>query len=235
MTGESSGKLLSLSSKSSGTNPCHTIAVPCGGVTDAAFSPDGSKLAVAGRDGSVRLLDWPSGTCIRGFRVRRSVDWRHTEPAWRVCGGVPCAWAGWHERPPHRLECVLGDSAARARSSSMLAPAVAPPLPALSCAPLDTHRTHRPTTAPRCVWHGARTRRWWRVAARTTWWRRTAWQSGGCVRTFVWARLVCVCVRVCVCVLVCVCVCVCACVCALWGAVRRQCVHVAWVCVQGWW
>jgi WD40 repeat protein len=47
-----------------------TISVPCGGINDAAFSPDGSKLAVASRDGSVRLLDWPSGTCIGGYRVR---------------------------------------------------------------------------------------------------------------------------------------------------------------------
>jgi WD40 repeat protein len=71
MTGESSGKLLShLSSKSSSNNPVQTISVPCGGINDAAFSPDGSKLAVASRDGSVRLLDWPSGTCIGGFRVR---------------------------------------------------------------------------------------------------------------------------------------------------------------------
>jgi WD40 repeat protein len=70
MTGEGSGKLLShLSSKSGSSNTVQIIPVPCGGISDAAFSPDGSKLAVANRDGSVRLLDWASGVCIGGFRV----------------------------------------------------------------------------------------------------------------------------------------------------------------------
>jgi WD40 repeat protein len=41
----------------------------CGGINDASFSPDGLKLAVACRDGSVRVLDWPGGTCLGGFQV----------------------------------------------------------------------------------------------------------------------------------------------------------------------
>ncbi|KAF6256805.1 WD40-repeat-containing domain protein [Scenedesmus sp. NREL 46B-D3] len=69
MTGESSGKLLSsLSSKSTGSNPCSTISLACGGFNDAAFCPDGSRLAVACRDGSVRLLEWPSGACLGGYQ-----------------------------------------------------------------------------------------------------------------------------------------------------------------------
>lgn len=87
MIGESSGKLLShLSSKSLGNNPSQTITLACGGVNDAAFSPDGGRLAVACRDGSVRLLDWPSGQCLGGYqvggwglglRVQRLLDWLH--------------------------------------------------------------------------------------------------------------------------------------------------------------
>jgi WD40 repeat protein len=74
MTGETSGKLLShLSSKSNSNNPVQTISVPCGGINDAAFSPDGSKLAVANRDGTVRLLDWTTGACIGGYKVSECV------------------------------------------------------------------------------------------------------------------------------------------------------------------
>lgn len=75
MTGESSSKLLShlTSTKTASNNPLQTISVPgCGGINDAAFCPDGSKLAVACRDGSVRLLDWPSGVCVGGYQVRLS-------------------------------------------------------------------------------------------------------------------------------------------------------------------
>lgn len=72
MTGESSGKLLAhLSSKTTAGPPATPISVPgCGGINDAAFSTDGARLVVACRDGSVRLLDWPSGTCVGGFQVR---------------------------------------------------------------------------------------------------------------------------------------------------------------------
>jgi WD40 repeat protein len=70
MTGEGSGKLLShLSSKSTGSNPSSTISLACGGINDAAFCPDGGRLAVACRDGSVRLLEWPSGACLGGYQV----------------------------------------------------------------------------------------------------------------------------------------------------------------------
>lgn len=74
MTGEaSSHKLLShLSSKAAGvpSAPATTLTVPgCGGINDACFSPDGSRLAVACRDGSVRLLDWQTGTCLEGYQV----------------------------------------------------------------------------------------------------------------------------------------------------------------------
>ncbi|GBF89015.1 hypothetical protein Rsub_01514 [Raphidocelis subcapitata] len=71
--GGGSGKLLSMpsltASRASGLSPCQTITVPgsCG-ANDAAFSPDGGRLAVACRDGSVRLLDWPSGQCVAGYR-----------------------------------------------------------------------------------------------------------------------------------------------------------------------
>jgi hypothetical protein len=73
MLGEGSGKLLSMSSltssRQSAHNPCQTVAVPgCGGVNDVAFNPDGNRLAAACRDGSVRLLDWPSGQCVAGYR-----------------------------------------------------------------------------------------------------------------------------------------------------------------------
>lgn len=69
MTGEGSGKLLShLSSKSTGSNPSSTISLACGGINDAAFCPDGGRLAVACRDGSVRLLEWPSGACLGGYQ-----------------------------------------------------------------------------------------------------------------------------------------------------------------------
>lgn len=76
MMGEATGKLLSMSSltssRTSGLNPCQTISVPgCGGVNDVAFNPDGNRLAAACRDGSVRLLDWPSGQCVAGYRVSR--------------------------------------------------------------------------------------------------------------------------------------------------------------------
>jgi WD40 repeat protein len=72
MVGESgSAKLLStLSSKSSGLNPINTVHPGGGGINDVAFSPDGTRLAVACRDGSCRVLDWPSGHCIAGFQVR---------------------------------------------------------------------------------------------------------------------------------------------------------------------
>eukprot|EP00879_Flechtneria_rotunda_P028765 GHRR01030985.1.p1 GENE.GHRR01030985.1~~GHRR01030985.1.p1 ORF type:complete len:472 (+),score=191.29 GHRR01030985.1:604-2019(+) len=73
-SGEGGGKLLSqlsgLSSSSSRTSsqaPCQTINVNGGGINDAAFSPDGSRLAVACRDGTVRLLDWPNGNCVGGY------------------------------------------------------------------------------------------------------------------------------------------------------------------------
>jgi hypothetical protein len=70
MTGEGSGKLLShLSSKSTGSNPSSTISLACGGINDATFCPDGGRLAVACRDGSVRLLEWPSGACLGGYQV----------------------------------------------------------------------------------------------------------------------------------------------------------------------
>ncbi len=78
MMGEAPGKLLSMpgltSTRASGLGPCQTITVPsCGGVNDAAFNPDGNRLAAACRDGSVRLLDWPSGQCVAGFRVSARV------------------------------------------------------------------------------------------------------------------------------------------------------------------
>jgi WD40 repeat protein len=70
MTGEGSGKLLShLSSKSTGSNPSSTISLACAGINDAAFCSDGGRLAVACRDGSVRLLEWPSGACLGGYQV----------------------------------------------------------------------------------------------------------------------------------------------------------------------
>jgi len=70
MVGESSSaKLLSqLSSKSSGLNPINTINPGGGGINDVSFSPDGARLAVACRDGSCRVLDWPSGHCTAGFQ-----------------------------------------------------------------------------------------------------------------------------------------------------------------------
>lgn len=71
MVGETAGKLLShLSNKGSGLNPCQVLPVAGNGIMDVAFSPDGSKLAVACRDGACRLLDWPSGQCVAGFQVR---------------------------------------------------------------------------------------------------------------------------------------------------------------------
>eukprot|EP00775_Hariotina_reticulata_P004222 gene4222-4471_t len=78
MAGESSGKLLShLSNKSSGQNAVQTVTVPgCGGINDASFSPDGLKLAVACRDGSVRVLDWPGGTCLGGFQSVAGCIWQ---------------------------------------------------------------------------------------------------------------------------------------------------------------
>jgi len=74
MMGDAPGKLLSVpgltSSRASGLSPCQTISVPaCGAINDVAFNPDGNRLAVACRDGSVRLLDWPSGQCVAGYRV----------------------------------------------------------------------------------------------------------------------------------------------------------------------
>eukprot|EP00879_Flechtneria_rotunda_P024967 GHRR01026495.1.p1 GENE.GHRR01026495.1~~GHRR01026495.1.p1 ORF type:complete len:222 (+),score=63.06 GHRR01026495.1:604-1269(+) len=81
-SGEGGGKLLSqlsgLSSSSSRTSsqaPCQTINVNGGGINDAAFSPDGSRLAVACRDGTVRLLDWPNGNCVGGYSVSQAASY----------------------------------------------------------------------------------------------------------------------------------------------------------------
>jgi WD40 repeat protein len=90
MLGEPPGKLLSMSglasaaARSSGLAPCQVITVPgAGSANDAAFNPDGNRLAVACRDGSVQLLDWPSGQCIAGYRVRGGRG-RHGEAAGRA-------------------------------------------------------------------------------------------------------------------------------------------------------
>ncbi len=68
--GGTGGKFLShLSSKGGGLSPVQTITLACGGIFDAAFSPDTARLAVACRDGTMRVLEWPSGQCLGGFHV----------------------------------------------------------------------------------------------------------------------------------------------------------------------
>lgn len=59
---------LSLGSKSSGPSPQQTIAIGGGGVQDVAFSPDGLQLAVACRDGALRVVDVSSGNVVAGFK-----------------------------------------------------------------------------------------------------------------------------------------------------------------------
>ena len=48
-------------------SPINTFTVPGGGINDMAASPCGTKLAVASRDGCIRLLDVANGSTVGGF------------------------------------------------------------------------------------------------------------------------------------------------------------------------
>ncbi|EFJ52199.1 hypothetical protein VOLCADRAFT_87114 [Volvox carteri f. nagariensis] len=67
ITGEGSGKFLSLGSSSKSQSPSSTIAISGGGINDVAVSPDGRQLAAACRDGALRLIDIGTGTVVGGF------------------------------------------------------------------------------------------------------------------------------------------------------------------------
>lgn len=92
MVGDGAGKLLSqISSKGSSTHPVNSITVPGNGINDVAFNPDGTRLAVACRDGGCRLLDWPSGNCVAGFYVSGG-------QAMGTAGSITCVWGGGGDR-----------------------------------------------------------------------------------------------------------------------------------------
>ncbi|GIL43152.1 hypothetical protein Vafri_973 [Volvox africanus] len=67
LTGEGSGKFLSLGSSSKSQSPSSTIAISGGGINDVAVSPDGRQLAAACRDGTLRVIDVSTGTVVGGF------------------------------------------------------------------------------------------------------------------------------------------------------------------------
>ena len=50
--------------------PASSLVACAQGLNDAALSPDGGRLASAGRDGVVRVHDLASGALLTGFRVR---------------------------------------------------------------------------------------------------------------------------------------------------------------------
>lgn len=67
LLGETSGKFsLSLGSSSKSQTPSTVIPINGGGISDAAVSPDGRTVAVACRDGALRLVDLASGTVVCG-------------------------------------------------------------------------------------------------------------------------------------------------------------------------
>jgi WD40 repeat protein len=65
---ESSSKFLSLGSSSNkNSGPVSIFAVGGGLIHDMAVSPDGSRLAVACKDGVLRILDLATGACLHGM------------------------------------------------------------------------------------------------------------------------------------------------------------------------
>ena len=66
---ESNSKFsLNLSSKT-GNNLHSSIHLDGAGINDMAFDPRGQKVAVACRDGVLRIVDWAAGQTLAGFQV----------------------------------------------------------------------------------------------------------------------------------------------------------------------
>lgn len=129
-----------------------------GGAAAAAVSPDGHHVAVACRDGVLRVYSQPGGGLVGGFKVGGLAGVRAERfPALcRARCAVQCVC----------VRCIASSPAYRA-AAGCPATLPAPRLPA-----------RRATTAACCAAAGAPTGGTWPQGARTTCWLSTAWQVG---------------------------------------------------------
>jgi hypothetical protein len=119
---KSEGHQLSKGSRSTTGGPISSLNACSRGLNAMAISPDGSRVATAGRDGVLRVHDLVTGALLTGFRVRFPLPspTRHPAcPSMGVACPISAGMSLWHSwRLVCRWRCNVIQFLVRSRRDS---------------------------------------------------------------------------------------------------------------------